>query len=305
MAESLPAAAAVCSFTDTSSNTKWDGYYASADLNAGRLPPWDSNRPCSQLLELLAEESDGRAAHLDSGSNASQQSKRRKTFVDLGCGSGASVCHLATLGWDATGVDVCEKAVRMAQQRWKKQQQQQQTTTGNSGSESGAAEKAMALEVQPPKFVCADFFEWSRVANIDDIGSSNDGTSSSPTTNAESGGVALSLSSALNDTSSTPLRENPLARETLQQQRQFDLVLDCQFFHALWTGDPTQTERLARAIAGCVAPGGKLLLLTGNADDPKGDTGPTRLTAPQVLEAFLGKSSHAPNCLVHMSCNGA
>ena len=272
MAESMPAAAPAA---------KWDGYYATADLSSGNLPPWDSNRPCSQLLELLAaDDSDAAANNSASGPCASQPDRRRRTFVDLGCGSGASVCHLATLGWEATGVDVCEKAVKMAQQRWKQQ-------TDKSESKPGA-EKA-SLVAQAPNFVCADFFEWSSAAHVDNS-EGNDSPRSSVATTAETGGVS---------SRSTPGRPSSelfgTTSAACQARRQFDLVLDCQFFHALWTGDPVQTKRLSRAIAGCVAPGGKLLLLTGNLDDPKGDTGPTRLTAQQILEAFLGQSVSAFN----------
>lgn len=38
-------------------------------------------------------------------------------FLDLGCGTGAAVVHLASLGWDAVGVDYVDAAVAAARRR--------------------------------------------------------------------------------------------------------------------------------------------------------------------------------------------
>ena len=41
--------------------------------------------------------------------------------LDIGCGSGVWSINLAKRGWDVTGVDIVEKALRRAQERIKKE----------------------------------------------------------------------------------------------------------------------------------------------------------------------------------------
>ena len=60
----------------------------------------------------------------------------------------------------------------------------------------------------------------------------------------------------------------------------FDLLYDCQTFHALVRTAP----QVASIMVSCLKPGGYLLLLTGNASEP--EVGPTTLSENEILIAF-------------------
>jgi SAM-dependent methyltransferase len=61
-------------------------------------PRWDSTEPRPELTELAKGRAPGRA-------------------LDLGCGTGSAVLYLASLGWDATGVDFAPRAIATARSR--------------------------------------------------------------------------------------------------------------------------------------------------------------------------------------------
>lgn len=63
---------------------------------------------------------------------------------------------------------------------------------------------------------------------------------------------------------------------------QYDFIFDCQCFHCLYQMDP---EAAAQAIAHLLAPGGELLMLTGNSEEPA-SRGPVQLSKDEVLHAF-------------------
>ncbi|CAJ1329275.1 unnamed protein product [Effrenium voratum] len=65
---------------------------------------------------------------------------------------------------------------------------------------------------------------------------------------------------------------------------QFDFIFDCQCFHCLYQVDAAAA---ARAIAGLLAPGGTMLMLTGNSEE-EASRGPVQLSREQVLHAFDG-----------------
>jgi SAM-dependent methyltransferase len=75
----------------------------SYDLMYRTFAPWDSVGVRRDLLDLLA------------GGELSPASHPR--VVDLGCGTGANVVHLAGLGYDAHGVDFSKVAIRKARER--------------------------------------------------------------------------------------------------------------------------------------------------------------------------------------------
>ncbi|CAE8623704.1 unnamed protein product [Polarella glacialis] len=64
----------------------------------------------------------------------------------------------------------------------------------------------------------------------------------------------------------------------------FDFVFDCQCLHCLFHVDKAAVASLPARL---LRPGGRLLLLTGSADEPT-DRGPVRLTREQVMEIFAG-----------------
>ena len=61
-------------------------------------PRWDSTEPRPELTKLAEGRAPGRA-------------------LDLGCGTGSDVLSLASLGWDATGVDFVPRAIAAARSR--------------------------------------------------------------------------------------------------------------------------------------------------------------------------------------------
>eukprot|EP00434_Breviolum_minutum_P007981 symbB.v1.2.007038.t1/scaffold414.1/size398445/2 len=65
---------------------------------------------------------------------------------------------------------------------------------------------------------------------------------------------------------------------------QFDFIFDCQCFHCLYQVDG---KAAAKIIADLLAPGGHLLMLTGNSEEPFA-RGPVQLSKDEVLHAFDG-----------------
>lgn len=235
--------------------SKWEQYYHECSLGAA-LPPWDSGKPCSQLLKNLddrtgvAAEHDGKAAskcQTKPNNVATSTGQRQGTFLDIGCGTGASVCEMALRGWRAVGVDISPKAVSLAKQRWRLMSKRVNPNTACQYPSSPRID---------PEFVQSDFFAWSEQASA----------CNTPTATAE--GLAPQVAATGAD-----------------MTKKFDVVLDCQFFHAMWNG--SNGRDVAAAIARCVADRGFLVVLCGNADDAR-DAGPTRLTAIDVLDSFVG-----------------
>jgi methyl halide transferase len=63
-------------------------------------PPWDTGRPSSELVRVVA------AAKIPPG-----------RALELGCGTGTNVVWLAQQGFDATGIDLVPLAIEQANQR--------------------------------------------------------------------------------------------------------------------------------------------------------------------------------------------
>lgn len=69
----------------------------------------------------------------------------------------------------------------------------------------------------------------------------------------------------------------------LTADARFDLLVDCQCFHCTRTVDEVAA---VQAMASLLAPGGILLCLTGNAEEP--EVGPVVLTRAEITHAFEG-----------------
>ena len=66
-----------------------------------RDPPWDTNITPPELVDFVAQHPPGKA-------------------LDLGCGTGTNAIYLVQHGWQATGVDFANKAIRMARHKAQK-----------------------------------------------------------------------------------------------------------------------------------------------------------------------------------------
>lgn len=76
------------------SSRDWDETYRKGQT------PWDSGRPCSELVRLLEDE-------VISPCKA----------LDLGCGTGTNAIYLAQMGFDVTAVDISQVAIEMAREK--------------------------------------------------------------------------------------------------------------------------------------------------------------------------------------------
>jgi SAM-dependent methyltransferase len=74
----------------------WDEHYKSGN------PPWETGQPSAELRRVVAQESILPGA-----------------AIDLGCGSGINAVWLAQQGFDVTGVDFNELAIKQARERAK------------------------------------------------------------------------------------------------------------------------------------------------------------------------------------------
>ena len=77
---------------------------------------------------------------------------------------------------------------------------------------------------------------------------------------------------------------------------QFDFVLDCQTFHCVRKVDEAGA---AAALASLLRPGGRLFLLTGNADEPH-ERGPERLTQAELQAALEPAGFTCEECVSFM-----
>ena len=79
------------------------------------------------------------------------------------------------------------------------------------------------------------------------------------------------------------MKPQPTLSPALRGERvAFDFIFDCQTFHCLHRVDRGRT---AVNYASLLRPGGRLLMLTGSAEEPT-DRGPVRLTRAEVEHAF-------------------
>lgn len=104
-----------------SASEYWEGLYAGASR-------W-SGRPNPVLVDVVGALPPGRS-------------------LDLGCGEGADAVWLASLGWDATGVDLSETAVRRAR-----------VAAENAGDPELAART---------HFAAGDLGDWLRAARVEE-----------------------------------------------------------------------------------------------------------------------------------------
>lgn len=187
---------------------KWEAFYAGVFAphmpNAADRPieslPWRSKAATPQLLEYLSRSplpADARC-------------------IELGCGTGENLVHLAGVAAFACGIDVAAAAVH----------------------------------------------------------ASNEALVAAARTNAQA--VALDVLALPSAADSIQLADG--------QGWQFDFALDVQTFHCVRKVDAL---RAALAYDSLLRPGGALLMLTGNADEPE-ERGPERLTRQEVLRAFDG-----------------
>jgi SAM-dependent methyltransferase len=65
----------------------------------------------------------------------------------------------------------------------------------------------------------------------------------------------------------------------------FDMIYDCQVYHALVKDDAAAQAQLPQLLYSLLKPGGLLLMLTGNANEP--EVGPAVLSGQELLAPLL------------------
>jgi SAM-dependent methyltransferase len=65
----------------------------------------------------------------------------------------------------------------------------------------------------------------------------------------------------------------------------FDMIYDCQVYHALVKDDAAAQAQLPQLLHSLLKPGGLLLMLTGNANEP--EVGPAVLNGQQLLTPLI------------------
>lgn len=137
---------------------RWDDLWAD-----GSWLPWDRQGPNPALYDALSQHKDilGTSTSSPSAQHSVQDrgdlaGQRRKTALVPGCGRGYDVLLLASLGYDAYGLEVSDKAVEAAvlnaAETWDKYRDAAAADVGSGKSESGGRYT----------FVKGDFFgdEW-------------------------------------------------------------------------------------------------------------------------------------------------
>lgn len=130
--------------------TRWDDLWAKKDFL-----PWDQGSPSPALVDALK---DRKAIFGDAVVGSGSEKRRRRALVP-GCGKGYDVLYLASLGYDAYGVDVSQNCIQACREFAKEHWQEY----ARNADEQGPGEYT---------FVCADFFsnEW-----VETLGADKDG----------------------------------------------------------------------------------------------------------------------------------
>ncbi|KAE8390519.1 putative thiol methyltransferase [Aspergillus alliaceus] len=132
-----------------SQNTRWAALW-----DEGDFLPWDQGVPNPALVDTLADRKDllGASVLVEEGGN-----QRRKRALVPGCGRGYDVLLLASMGYDAYGLEVSAEAVRQAE-NWA----QEHLDDYPVSSEAIGAGKV--------RFVLGDFFDDHWFSGVDGLG---------------------------------------------------------------------------------------------------------------------------------------
>lgn len=265
--------------------TKWEGFYSR------QFTPWDSGRPSSQLVAYVTSccadwprayaASCTSAAHHEVACThtSSESCNQVPTFLpegfvlsaatalplhicdhcaglkpgsnsqvlEIGCGTGSSCIFLASKGFQVVGVDIVQDAVK---------------ASTAAAKAAGISDRCVFVQhdiYQLPNDFCFEVAQ--RYPQL-----------SCPSS-------VMAGSSLDTQSQSTPMQ--------VTQQRagcqigHFDLIYDCQTFHVL---REVNEQELLSKIHQLLRPGGLVLLLTGNANEPY--VGPNVLTDVQIKAAF-------------------
>lgn len=284
---------------------KWSNYYASA-------PPWDSTRPASQLVAYLADCPAHREAaaptaqvelppqavrpvhsaappvvlHRCSACESLRPPPSGAAVLELGCGTGASLCFLAqALGPQVrvVGVDLVPAAV---------------TAARVAATQAGVAERAafvqgdvfdlpLGFDYAMARRMASDASAGQQTPQLQHAGAADGGSSCSQphpapspagaSTSGDSGGPAVHTHGTARGGA-----DGSHGSSAAAGPGNFDLVYDCQFAHTLLLGE--RGADLVALLARLLKPGGLLFMLTGHAGEP--EVGPAVLSEGQLRAAF-------------------
>lgn len=172
--------------------------------------------------------------------------------IEIGCGSGAATRYLAEKGCQALGVDLVPGVVALARRI-----SSEQLTCAAPAAPAGRAR-------WPPVFVQADAFQLPKGFSFDR--------------------AAASVAGKPVDEEAACVTSRPAANDS----GNFDFVFDCQCFHCLRVFDE---GKAVEAVANLLRPGGLLLVMTGNANEP--EISPAVLTKAELIDAFTANGKFA------------
>jgi SAM-dependent methyltransferase len=277
------------------------------DFHARAFAPWDTGAAASQLVALVE-----RSPHWARLTAEAAAHGRPIRTVELGCAQGGSVRWLASVGCEALGVDlvpaVVEEARRLASQAG---------TAGTAGP---------PLFTQGDVFALPATLSYATVAAAQGVPERSKSDVASAAAASDCTGCQLSLTAA----SAAAAVASAVATSQLVASAAavgadagvagggaFDLVFDCQCFHCelvsparhafllvlyaacltVRAGPAPQGTRVhdeAGAVAAAAAllrPGGLVLVLTGNANEP--EVSPAVLTKDELVRAFTAGGQFA------------
>ncbi|GAX75304.1 hypothetical protein CEUSTIGMA_g2749.t1 [Chlamydomonas eustigma] len=286
----------------------WGNYYSNGYL------PWDTKAPSSHLLyylnqcpSLIARKGNedifipdcqpvkgeykarqGQLLHICPDCQKMKPSQGLQTnCLELACGTGSSCIYMAkvfTMG-RSIGLDLVAEAVSSSRSLAAEEGvlhncafMQADVFSLQTPGTRWDVEAAWALSQQQHK----DLMELSAEASSalkkeEDIKDDSRSTRRSPPTFRAHPREATEMAVHTSSTSDVPLHSDAPPKPTYL----FDFIYDCQAFHALRHVDEAAYLQLLHSS---LKPGGLLMLLTGNANEP--DCGPSVLTKQDLLLAF-------------------
>lgn len=247
---------------------KWEAYYSRQFL------PWDSGTPSSQLTAFLTSCLPQPSACASSNSNNSQPPSLKELISQAEAAPVALPPEATAAGCDQQlpQLHACERCAAF------------KPRAGGSVLELGCGTGASAVWLARQGF---------QVTGVDIVQAALDAASSKAAAAGLSGDnprfiLQDIMQLCAGDSSQPGNGSTPSSKSSSGSSRSlgtFDLIYDCQVYHALVKDDTAAQAKLPLLLHSLLKPGGLLLLLTGNANEP--EIGPAVLSGEQLLAPLV------------------